>query len=510
MADDTEKQVLPSEGKAINWTKIIFSPYEFKDILSLRLIQEINEHAKLSISGTLTDTPGTDNKDYVQTTNQNTPVVLKYMDVTGKEQILFQGVVTNVKQWTIAGLKHLNIDAVSFSYLLDVKKISRSFQRDGEPYSYIFQRINALAREYVPNLTDSVVKAEDGHDNAITGRLIVQHKESDWQFLKRLASHFNIGLTPAIIFDSPKVYFGLPPQPKSEDEQDQDTPKLEFNPASYKIYRNTAAFATASSNYRKNSEITFTENDFTYCEAQSLDVLQLGQQVSFLEQNWYIKYICTIMEKGAVNNTYTLTSKQGLMQDDLYNNQLAGISLHGVVKEVVKDQVRVHITEIDQKWDDGSTWYFPYVTIYSSPDGSGWYCMPEVGDNVRIYFSNNKEEEGVAVSSINLTPSKRGTRVDPDTKILSTVYGKQVILTPGGINIIANGNLLMTLTYEGGVSIKSDKKIVFEAEKDIEITSKTSKVLVNGQQEISLKQGGSEINIQNDINIKGNKVKIQP
>jgi uncharacterized protein (DUF2345 family) len=76
--------------------------------------------------------------------------------------------------------------------------------------------------------------------------------------------------------------------------------------------------------------------------------------------------------------------------------------------------------------------------------------------------------------------------------------------------VIANGNLLMTLTDEGGVSIKSDKKITLEAEEDIEITSKTSKVLVTGQNEISLSQGSSEINIQNDIHIKGNKVKIQP
>ncbi|MDF2636207.1 MAG: phage tail protein [Pelosinus sp.] len=513
MEKEQAKESLPYEGKAIKWYDLIFTQYEFKDILELKITQGINEHATLFIRGVLpSDDANTENKDYVQTTTQNTPITLKYIDNTGAEKILFQGVVTNIKQQTMAEVNYLDIEAISFSYLLDVKKFSRSFQRDGEPYSYIFDRINSLAREYVPNLTGDVVTAEGNQEDATTECLVIQYQETDWNFLKRLASHFNIGLTPDITFDSPKVYFGLPPQKEEKEDESSDDKQAgpEFTVSTYQIWRDTAAFATASNNSRKNSGVTFSENDFTYCEAQSLDILQLGQNVTFQGLTWYVKNIHTFMEKGAVNNIYTLTTNQGLMQDDLLNLKLAGISLHGVIKVVTKDQVQAHITEIDDEWDDGATWYFPYTTVYSSPDGSGWYCMPEVGDNVRIYFPSNKEEESVAASSVNLTVSKRGAREDPDTKILSTVYGKQVILTPGGIQIIANGNLLMTLTDNGGVSIKSDKKIIMEAEEDIKITSKTSKVLVNGKEEISLKQGGSEINIQSDINIKGNKVKIQP
>lgn len=54
------------------------------------------------------------------------------------------------------------------------------------------------------------------------------------------------------------------------------------------------------------------------------------------------------------------------------------------------------------------------------------------------------------------------------------------------------------------------KKIKFEAKDDIEIKSTTSRVVVTGKNEVSLKQSSSEINIKNDITIKGNKVKIQP
>lgn len=508
MADTKEEQSLPNAGKAINWNKLIFTTYEFRDILALKITQGINQHARLFISGILTDAEEKQCGSYVQHTEKNAPVALKYRDSAGEEQILFQGIVTDIKQTMRAGLKHLAIEAVSYSYLLDVKKISRSFQREGENYNYIFQKINALAREYVPNLTDDVVRAEGNQDDAPIECLVVQYRETDWEFLKRLASHFNIGLVPDLKKDSPKVYFGLPPEPRGKNNDEQSVP--DFNASAYEIRRSTGNFATASSNRRKNSGVTFSENDFTYCDAQSLDVLQLGQQVSFLGITWYVKDSQLVMEKGAVNNTYTLATAQGLMQDDLYNTKLTGRSLHGVVKTVTKDQVQVHMIDIDEEWEEGATWYFPYTTIYSSPDGSGLYMMPEVGDNVRIYFPSSKEEESVAVSSINLTPSKRGKREDTDSKILSTIYGKQIILTPSGISIISNDNLLMTLTDQGGVSIKSDKKIKFEAKDEIEIKSTASKVMIAGKEEINLKQGGSEITMKDNIIITGNKVKIQP
>lgn len=515
------KESQPADaGKAITWHKLTFSPYSFKDILEFKITQEINQHARLHIRGTLTDPPEGQPPDYIQQTGQYTPVSLQYTDQQGAQQYLFQGVVTSISQQTTAELKCLEIEAYSFSYLLDVKKLSRSFQRHQEPYSYIFERINNSAREYVPELTGDALSAQDTEANKITEKLIIQYRETDWAFLKRMASHFNIGLFPDVTLDSPKIYFGLPPEPQqpeqasnqSESGQDGQTEEAkgpELCVSNYRIRRETATYAVSTGNRRNNSQQTFSENDFTYCEARSLDILHLGQKVSFLDLTWYIRAIQTIMVDGVIHNIYTLTTQPGLMQDDIYNTQMPGVSLGGTVKEVVKDQVRVHICQIDQEWDDGATWFFPYTTIYSSPDGSGWYCMPEIGDSVRIYFPNRKEAETVAVSSVNLTPSKRGERSDPDTKIISTVHGKQIILTPGGIQIIANGNLLMTLTDDGGLTINSDKKIILDAVGDISISSQ-SRVEVNGKNEISLSQGGGNIVIKDNIEVSGHEVKIQP
>lgn len=56
--------------------------------------------------------------------------------------------------------------------------------------------------------------------------------------------------------------------------------------------------------------------------------------------------------------------------------------------------------DMDDQLDANSNYWFPYSTIYASEDNTGWYCMPEIGDSIRIYFPSKKEEEGIAISSV--------------------------------------------------------------------------------------------------------------
>ena len=46
----------------------------------------------------------------------------------------------------------------------------------------------------------------------------------------------------------------------------------------------------------------------------------------------------------------------------------------------------------------GARW-FPYATVYSSGDGTGWYCMPEIGDKIRLYFPTEKEQDAYVISA---------------------------------------------------------------------------------------------------------------
>ncbi|KAF6589054.1 phage tail protein, partial [Paenibacillus sp. EKM208P] len=78
----------------------------------------------------------------------------------------------------------------------------------------------------------------------------------------------------------------------------------------------------------------------------------------------------------------------------------------------------------------------PYSTVYSSPDGSGWYVMPEAGDQIRLYFPDEREQNAFAASSVDLASSDPVKRSDPAVKSISTKYGKQVVFKPGAVEII--------------------------------------------------------------------------
>ena len=90
------------------------------------------------------------------------------------------------------------------------------------------------------------------------------------------------------------------------------------------------------------------------------------------------------------------------------------------VLSVSRDKVKVHI-KADGSQDVGTAKWFPYSTVYSSPVGTGWYCMPEVNDKVRLYFPNEKEEDAYVISSIHLeggtaTGGGEAPRSNPDNK----------------------------------------------------------------------------------------------
>lgn len=81
-------------------------------------------------------------------------------------------------------------------------------------------------------------------------------------------------------------------------------------------------------------------------------------------------------------------------------------------------------------------------------------------------------------------------------------------MKPGAVEIIGNGNLLMRLTDDGGIEVKSDKKIILDAKEDIEITGGT-KITIEGSEGVELTQGAANINIKDDVTMKGGKVNIE-
>lgn len=471
-----------SEEYVYTYGDFIISPYKFEKVKILKITRELSEHGKLYVNGVISD----DNIDeYVETANENESIKVSIKDNKGNVIDLFEGIVTNISIDASNDVRFLEVEALSKTILMDIEKKSRTFQNENSTYEDIFNQINNGYSN--AQIFDKVT------NGAKIDKLITQYKETDWELIKRLASHFNGGVVPECQLRDIKYSLGASGDSKVYDID-------EFN---YSIKKGLHEYKVKAANE------SFDLNDVNLIsyEVVTNKIMNLYSSVNFKGRSIYI-YKCEIeMVDGVLSNKYVLRDEKGMKVRKIYNSKLVGMSLDGTILDTQNDVVKVNL-KIDGNQDKGTARWFPYSTVYSSEDGTGWYCMPEVGDSIRLYFPDNEEKNSYVISSVNLNSSDSEKRSNPDDKNIGTKYGKQIIMKPGQVDIIANENLLMRMTDSGGIEVKSDKKIIFDAKDDIEITGK-AKIIIQGDTSIDLNQASANINIQDNVTASGAKIKIE-
>lgn len=449
----------------ITFQNLKIAPYEIKHLLKAVVIQKMNEHSTLYIKALLPE----EKKDSdVQRCTGGSNISFSYIRADGSEYVLFQGLVKDIQVQSINGMYYMEVSAVSYSYLLDIEKRIRTFQQKGMSYKTLMGQVSAgYGKAGV---------ADFASQGAAIGQLLVQYQETDWAFLRRLASHFNTGLVNDVHIALPWIYFGIPKR------NSRGVAATE-----YQVKMNSSKYLQLSG----AGVSGLSDHDFLSYQVECDQEVDIGDVVTFKGRTLYVSEIIGQVEKGVFRQILTLTSIKGMSQPYQGNNQIAGCSLNGEIQEIKNDQVKVSL-EVDHaiNHSPGTPCFFPYSTIYSSKDGSGWYCMPETGDSVRVYFPDEKEDHAYAISSVHnpvdssVNTSMQtgagssgasaggagggysGQRDDPNVKSIRNKDGKEIRLTPEGIYILADGTYI-TLLDDGGVSISSDQDITFESKKNI-------------------------------------------
>lgn len=469
-----------SGGHIYNYADIVVSNYDFNKIIDMQITRKLNEHAKLYLKGMVNYGIG---DKYVEETNENSFIKISLKEEDGSSNSIFQGVITNISISVDNDVRMLEIEALSKTFLMDLKKKKRSFQNENQSYISIINSINS-------NNNASV--NDNATNGAVIDKFLVQYEETDWEFIKRLASHFNAALIPECQLDNIKYSIGKSGYAASHSLD-------EFN---YSINKELGEFRAKSGSGINGID----EMDLITYEIVTNKVLNLTDSVTFKGKNLYVYEAEIEMHNSVVSNKYKLRDGNGLKVNKIYNNKVVGASLKGTILDTKNDIVKVNL-EIDGGENSGSRW-FPYSTVFSSEDGSGWYCMPENGDAVRLYFPDNVEKNAYVISSVNLKSSNSQKRSDPSVKSLSTKYGKQLVMEPGAVSLIGGGGNLVKMTDDGGIQIVSGNKIVLDAQDDIEIKGK-AKVSINGDSGVDLTQNSVKLSINDDVTMSGGKVKIE-
>ena len=203
---------------------------------------------------------------------------------------------------------------------------------------------------------------------------------------------------------------------------------------------------------------------------------------------------------------YLLTQEKGMSQNLILNENVKGASVEGKVIDIKEDNLRVHL-EIDEKQDKEEAYWFPYSTYYTTEGQTGWYCMPELDDYVKLYFPTNKEEEGVIINSIRRKTVGGDFITDPDVKYFRTKFGKELMFNKDEIMITGKDEeVLIRLVAEEGIEIYSNKDIKIKADKGLFIESGKN-INISAGSTISVVCKDSQIEMNGETTIKGSKVK---
>ncbi len=457
------------------------SPLEFLNILELQIEEEVNCHGKMVISGYISDEQ---EEEYL---GMLTGEVWEQVRMVGKEgeiQILFHGIVTDFSVTYCNDQRKLSLEIMSGSVLMDGKRHLRSFQNPSMAYGQILKEI---ATEY----RDSGIVFNESWEEQ-TGELVLQYYETDWEFFKRLASRKHQFLVPDAQKKGVKLSYALPmgesfvlPEGKK-----------------YTMRKDLSA-------YRKKTDqgMSLSESDCLEYMVESREARRIGDYTTLLGEPFYICQIKSRYIGGELLHFCHMKRKRGIEEPEAFWEEMVGCTLSATVKAVREDKVQIVITEDENRQQEPVVWY-PYATTYSTPDGTGWYCMPEPGDRVRLTVPEKWEKDAFVTSSVHVG-TESADRKNPDHKVFKSKYQKEVRFTPDSIVITNNQGNRIEMTDQEGIHIISNHSVILEAAEDLTITSNSGSLLAAGASSVSFKQKGTSIELENDISFVGGNLKIQ-
>lgn len=455
------------------------------------------------------------------------------LDEKEESHSLFTGIIESIAIQTEAGVKKATVRLIGATRLLDLKERTRTFQNESMTYANLINKIET-------NYTDIKYKIGEGKDATIK-EFLVQYKETDWEFIKRLASHHGGSLIPFYKTSGIKFYMG-------EFVSGKD---VKVDPVTYKLENATDEFFLK----KKNGVTGLTKEDACYYFFDSREFYELGTKVMFQNKTCYVYQVNSELSGAELIHHYSLKTDGGFKQQKIYNTKIIGASLAATILSVAGSKVKISIA-VDGKQDSATAKCFTFSTVYSSPDGSGWYCMPEAGDKVRLYFPNEHEKDAYVISAIHVDSStesnsslssassnsnvssissggtgsvsvasvggvsaamsgasksseKEPPRSNPDNKSLTNKYNKMIELTPTSITMTNNNGMSIILDDEEGITITSNRDILIQSDENLEIKSSNESMIVEASEFLELIQGDTKISMKEDIIVEGAMVKVQ-
>ncbi|WP_456008902.1 hypothetical protein [Clostridium butyricum] len=441
------------------------SPYEILEIEDIKISNNPNEHGRLYLKALLDDSI---NFKYAIEASTDDKISI-YEETEDKEKsIIFNGTIQNIRTENINGIYYMEIEAYTSSFELDIKEKSRSFQDAEMSYDDLIKTI--LLDYKIYSFTQRMDKPMS------IGRPLFQYKETDYEFLKRVASQIGLEINCDIINTNNVFYFGRPwgKEYKIEDNIDYEALK------DIKKYRESLVHSP-----------NFHDTDFFYYKIRTRKLMELGAQVVFKQKKFYINSYEAEYVRGELIYTYKLCRERGIWQEKLYNDKIKGISLEGEVLEVSGEKVKLHLDIDETQNKDKVAWF-----RYAPPTGNLMYSMPIVGTNANLYFSSERSEDPIVIGCIRKNGSSCESFSDVNNRYFSTESGNNLDMLPGAINFSRPG-LSANFNDGSGINLSSSSSLNISAGY---VGIYAGDITIKAKSKLEAKKGESSfISLENDF-----------
>lgn len=473
------------DGYVLQW------PYELKAVRSFRIERKFNTHARCTFTAVMTEEEA--EACLLRSSFEDSLVFRK--PAKPRVESWFAGGITNVDIQMEDGIPHVQIEALSRSYAMDMEPKNRSYQNKYLTYS---EAIAKLAADYPGGDAHNMAT---GKQDAL-GTLMVQYGETDWQFMKRLASRVGTVILPDVTLDAPRVYFGVPDLSWGE----------ELKSKHYTVIKDRAAYEELKAHAEGTEADQLHEGDFVRYRVVSAQYCQVGDDVLFKNQIWVVSESVISYESGLLKYEYVLVKRQTLRRKSRRNEAIQGVSLEGRVVKRANNMVKVHL-DIDAGHDAQGNWWFPY----SGEGNNIFHCLPEEGARIKVYFPSGVEKKAIAINSVRGGSEEMKSRTvfqKPTTKVFEMPGEARMQLGDDGV-LFQKGTVSLHLDG-GNITVNASEDLLLVASNRMELGSGDGKsilesIRMRATQQITLQTNAAHYMVVSEkrVGIHSSKIDFQ-
>lgn len=437
---------------------IVHTEIPILTLLDLEITHQVNEHARLVLSAILQEEKGI---EILHTDWTDSRVIVLKKDEP--EPAMFCGRIEKLTISKENRLWKMQMTVISETKVLDRVKRSRSFQNIERTYIQIAKEVMEIYQDMDYNWNaDKVCRL---------GQPVIQYQETDWQFLKRLCSHFHGVLLPD--FGQESFSFGMG---KGKERNLEHAKIIEQG---------------FDSNYYRNGsyESGLPADEAFYLKIMTKENWQMGDWIPWGGKRYQVYNRSIVYRNGELLIFCHLGTEGTFYQKKLYNEALAGLRLEGTVKKTEEENVYLQL-DIDQK--EGADYPWPWT-----PETNNLcYCMPELGTKAVLYLGTQEERDARAVLA-----EKRIGYIglqDLQNKWIRTNYHHFFGLLPKHIIAETSEINMISMSDRFGIGIYSSEELLCIADGRLLVEGKH--ITVISPDAIAFKTQTSNIEICRDFN----------